>query len=358
MDIDNIWNAIVSKGDDQPPVSPTKLVVTTSPGVELMLVTTMLAAPGMSPGHYGTLNHPIAQDTRRWFSPFADHPAVMTVRRLFYVESASGFACDAVISFILRRSEPPDLALRYAYSKSTLARANGDSKELDYLADQLRDFYQISGFASFWQEHTEAYHAVEDRVAGFVQAGWAGEEVVTTMEEYFGCGKSAYILIPTPMERPGGGSMDALGGDDDCILACFDGTVSQDWILHLLYHEVGHSFVNPLAEQHNTAVRRYEGLYAQLSEAMRPWGYVNWTITLNEHILRAQNCRLRRRLFGDSAAEAQLDEEENQGFRYMRSLETKLAEYEERRDIYPSLADFYPTLLTALDPFLRSGVPG
>jgi len=178
-------------------------VVTTSPKVELMLVAAMLAAPSPSPGHYGWLDHPIAQDARRWFAPFADHPVVMTVRQLFYVET--GFACDAVTSFVLRRSEPPDLAARYPYSKSALARANGDSGALDCLADQLRNFYQSSRFASFWEERAEAYRAIEDRVAGFVQAGWAGEEVVTTMEDYFGQGKAAYVLVPTPMERPGGG---------------------------------------------------------------------------------------------------------------------------------------------------------
>lgn len=358
MDINPIWNAIASAEDDRAPTSRAKLVVTTSPKVELMLVTAMLAAPSPSPGHYGSLDHPIAQDARRWFTPFADHPAAMTVRQLFYVESASGFACDAVTSFVLRRSEPPDLAARYPHSKSALARANGDSRALDCLADQLRDFYHSSRFASFWEEHAEAYRAIEEQVAGSVQAGWAGEEVVTTMEDYFGQGKTAYILVPTPMERPGGGTMDAVGDDDDCILACFDGTVSKEWVLHLLYHEVGHSFVNPLADQHNTAVQWYEGLYAQLEEAMRPWGYVNWAIALNEHILRAQNCRLRRQLLGDAAAEARLSEEESQGFRYIRALEAKLAEYEAQRELYPSLADFYPTLLTALDVFLRSGEPG
>jgi hypothetical protein len=191
-----------------------------------------------------------------------------------------------------------------------------------------------------------------------VRAGWAGEEVVTTLEGYFGPGKSAYVLVPTPMERPGGGTMDPVGDDGDCIIACFDGTVSQEWVLYLLYHEVGHSFVNPLAELHSTAVQRYSGLYADLEEAMRPWGYVDWTVALNEHVLRAQNCRLRRQLLGHAAAETQLCEEESRGFRYIRALEAKLAEYEARRDIYPSLADFYPTLLTALDPWLSSGEPG
>jgi len=59
-----------------------------------------------------------------------------------------------------------------------------------------------------------------------------------------------------------------------------------------------------------------------------------------------------------AAAEAQLSEEENHGFCYMRTLEAELAEYAAQRDIYSSLANFYPTLLTALDPFLRSGELG
>jgi len=334
------------------PASQTKLTVTTSPRVELMLVVAMLAAPTPSPGHYGTLDHPIPRAARRWFAPFADHPAVAAVRRLFYAEDAAGFACDAVTSLILRRGELPGLEARHPHSRSALARAGGDSQELDRLVDQLCDFYHASRFGSFWQEHSQAYRAVEKRIAGYVQAGWAGEDVVTTMESYFGEARKAYVLVPTPMERPGGGSMDSMGDHDGSILACFDSTVNQEWVLYLLYHEVGHSFVNPLAERYDALVRRYEGLYAPLKQAMRPWGYVNWATTLNEHVLRAQNCRLRRILLGDAAAEAQLDAEKGQGFRYIRALETKLAEYEAQRALYPALADFYPVLQTALDPFV------
>jgi hypothetical protein len=359
MDVDSTRNGIASTEDHSTTAPRAKLIVTTSPRLELMLVAAMLAAPSPSPGHYGCLDHPIAQAARRWFTPFADHPAVASVRQLFDVESASGVACDALVSFILRRGEPPGLDARYPHSKSALARADGDSRALDRMADQLCGFYRSTRFASFWEEQTEAYRALEEQVAGFVQAGWAGEDVVTTIEDYFGQGKAAYVLMPTPMERPGGGSMDFVGDDGDArILACFDGTVDKEWVLYLLYHEVGHSFVNPLAERHDTAVKRYEGLHAQIGEVMRSWGYINWVIALNEHILRAQNCHLCRQLLGDAAADAQLGEEESHGFRYVRVLEAKLSEYEAKRDLYPSLADFYPTLLTALDPFLMAGEPG
>jgi hypothetical protein len=348
MDIYPIWDTSTD-GENT-----AKLSVTTSPKLDLMLIVAMLAAPGPSPYLYGTVDHPIAQSARRWFPPYADHEAVATARRLFYVEEGGGFACDAMSSFILRRTEPPELAALYPHSKSALGRAGGDARVLDDLIDQLRDFYQLSGFESFWQEHSQAYQAIAKEIASYVDAGWAGEDVIATMEGYFGEERRAYILVPTPMERPGGGTMDPVGDNGECIVADFDCTVDQEWILYLLYHEVGHGFVNPLAERYRTEVQHYEALYAPLQEAMRRWGYVNWTIALNEHVLRAQNCRLYRRLKGDAAAEAQLSKEEDQGFRYIRALDTKLAEYEAQRDTYPALADFYPELLTAFDPLLAS----
>jgi hypothetical protein len=170
MDFDPIWNIVASADDDQKPTAHAKLVVTISPQVELMLVTAMLVTSGLSPGPYGTIDHPIAQDARSWFTQFADHPAVKTVRQLFYIEEVSGFACDAITSFILRRSEPPDLAVRHSPSRSALGRANGDSRVLDRLADQLRDFYHCSRFKTFLDEHAEAYQAIKDRVAGFISA--------------------------------------------------------------------------------------------------------------------------------------------------------------------------------------------
>jgi len=357
MDVHPVWDVTTNDEGAETPAAHAKLMVTTSPKVELMLIVAMLAAPTPSPGVYGTVDHPITQAARRWFAPYADHPSVATARRLFYVEDGGGFACDAMSSFILRRTEPPELVARYPHSKSALGRADGDARVLDDLIDQLRDFFHFSSFESFWQEHSQAYRAIGKQIASFVDAGWAGEDVVATMESYFGEERTAYILMPTPMERPGGGTMDPMGDNGECIVANFDCTVDQEWILYLLYHEVGHGFVNPLAERYRAVVEQYETLYPQLQEAMRPWGYVNWTIALNEHVLRAQNCRLRRRLVGDTAAEAQLAKEESQGFQYIRALEAKLAEYEAQRERYPGLADFYPELLTALDPLLASSEP-
>lgn len=357
MDDFPIWDAMLKAKGDQTTSTSAKLIVTTSPKMELMLSVAMLVPRTPSPGHYGSLDHPITQAARRWFSPYADHPAVATVRRLFYVEEARGFACDALTSVILRRSEPPELTAEYPHSQSALARADGDSQVLDQLIDQLREFFDASDFDSFWQEHSKEYQSIEKRIAGYVQAGWAGEDVVATIERYFGEEKTAYVLVPTPMERPGGGTMDPVGENNDCIVADFDGTVDKDWVLYLLYHEVGHGFVNPLAVRYSDVVGGYETLYAPIQEAMRSWGYVNWTVALNEHVLRAQNCRLRRRLMGHTAAEAQLREEEKQGFRYIRALEAKLADYETQRDLYPALADFYPELLSSLDPILASREP-
>ena len=169
------------------------------------------------------------------------------------------------------------------------------------------------------------------------------------MEGYFGQSKIVYILVPSPMERSGGGSMVMLGDNQDCVVPCFDCTVSADWILYLLYHEAGHSFVNPLADKYNHLLMRYVSLYLPLKDAMCPWGYLNWKVALNEHVLRAQNCRLRRLLMGEKADEEQLEREESQGFCNIRALDIKLAEYEEHRDRYSSLDDFYPVLLTTLD---------
>ncbi len=233
-------------------------------------------------------------------------------------------------------------------SGSALGRVGGSGAELDRLVDLLRSFFHASRFASFYEEQAGAYRDLGRQVAGYVRQGWAGEDVVATMEGYFGQRKAAYALVPTPLERPGGGTADFLGEEGSSVVACFDATVSREWVLHLLYHEVGHGFVNPLAVRYAGLVQRYAGLYAPIEAAMRPWGYRDWTTALNEHVLRAQNCRLRRRLSGDEAAEAQLAAEEGQGFRNVRALEAKLAEYEAQRELYPSLADFYPVLLGAL----------
>jgi hypothetical protein len=123
---------------------------------------------------------------------------------------------------------PSNPHLRYPYSESALACANGDSTTLDLLVEQLCGFYHASRFASFWEEQAGAYRSIKKQIASSADTGWAGEDVVATMESYFGQERTAYVLVPTPMERPGGGTMDAMGKENNYILACFDGTVDRE----------------------------------------------------------------------------------------------------------------------------------
>lgn len=171
MNKDTIWEIIASASEGTAAAGGAKLHVVSSPKIELALVTAMLAVPEISPGHYGTLDHPIVNDARSWFMPYADHPGIATFRELFYVESASAFACDAITSFILQRADPPDLTARGAHPASALNCANGDSRKLDDLVNHLRDLYYACSFAAFWQEHVDAYCQVAGQVAESVQKG-------------------------------------------------------------------------------------------------------------------------------------------------------------------------------------------
>jgi hypothetical protein len=116
----------------------------------------------------------------------------------------------------------------------------------------------------------------------------------------------------------------------------------------LLLHEWGHSFLKPAIESSRGLAGRYAYLYPAVRTAMEKQNYGNWSGTLEEHVLRAVTARMVGLSDGPDVAELMLQREEGRGFKYIRPRYERLAVYEANRELYPTLADFFPGLMKAL----------
>jgi hypothetical protein len=87
---------------------------------------------------------------------------------------------------------------------------------------------------------------------------------------------------------------------------------------------------------------------------MRKQAYANWEIVVNESVVRAVTTRLAYRFDGTTAGDRELEYNISQGFVFTGALATKLEEYENRRDKYPTLDSYYPQLIGVLDGFSAS----
>lgn len=116
-----------------------------------------------------------------------------------------------------------------------------------------------------------------------------------------------------------------------------------------MWHEFGHSFVNPLTTKYQKEALQYEALYQPIEAQMKNLAYSNWETSLNEHIVRAVVARLTALRLGEMSGEYILESESKQGFIYIDAIYEKLLKYEKNRKVYPTFDAFYLELLTVFE---------
>jgi hypothetical protein len=82
---------------------------------------------------------------------------------------------------------------------------------------------------------------------------------------------------------------------------------------------------------------------------MRTQGYGTAAAVLYETLVRACSARYAREHHGEEAGRSAVDYERSRGFVWMGDVYVVLAEYEADRTTYPSLTEFMPKLVTALN---------
>jgi hypothetical protein len=289
----------------------------------------------------------------RYFHPFRQHRAV---RLLHELRSQHPWP-DLYHYLVLCLSDPPGLEWRLPP-----AGAGGEGlpggQMMEEWVEALRDFAAESQFERFFAQQTPFYyHLVEQ-----VDKNLKGEELLGPLEEYCGMGLDEYRLVLSPLLHQGGfGPLLPLGEGRRAGYAIVgpDGvagttpTYSFRHLRELVWHEFGHSFVNPLTQARQEQLRATRHLFAPLAEQMAQTGYPTWESCVNEHLIRAITARLLRRAEGEEAGLGAAQAEARRGFAYVPALYRRLEEYETRPAAYPSLPAFLPRLLAVFEEMGR-----
>jgi hypothetical protein len=125
-------------------------------------------------------------------------------------------------------------------------------------------------------------------------------------------------------------------------------TFDQTRLYNLIWHEFGHSFANPAAEQQPYAdqLQALSHLHEPIKEAMRAQAYADWSVVVKEHLTEAVACRLAAQKFGEAFAEQNyVRPQKGRRWIYLNPLLEVLKEYEANRDTYPTLEDFMPRIV-------------
>ncbi len=326
----------------------TKVQVTTDPRVELMSLIFRLAGnPEYAQGRIASYN----RDVDNHFSAFKDHEAVQLAKKLRETRGVSydavmGMAVHVTDAFSLKEKIPLDPQPETLDSRWTPELAR------DFL-EAARRFVETADFGGFIMTHDDLYSLTATRM----QAVMEEHGVVDWFDEFFGSRPGAsFELILGLLNGPANYGARIKPSKKEEILYCILGVWETDeegnpqfsqQVLPTVVHEFCHSYCNPLVEKHITELETPgKEIFGRVKEAMSRMAYGNWETMMKESLVRASVIRYLRAKLGEEAAQKGIENEKRRQFFWIGGLSDLLGEYEESREMYASLDDFFPRIAT------------
>ena len=326
-----------------------KLHISVDPKMELLSTIQLLAK-------YQFINRKIdySNEISSHFADFSKYEAVTLTDELL---NNHGFAYDAPVNLMLYLSQIPELKQQSNYSDYLIKRAGG-KKNLENYRVAISDFSKEANFKEFWDSQKEFYQQIIDLTVQEV----GNQDLVKVIEDYFNETQNSYNIILSPSFHGGyGPRMPAENGKYD-IYSCMTTTnekngipyVNLEYLKYYVWHEFGHSFVNPLTEKYLKKIASSKKLFEPISQTMDKMAYGTWNHCVNEHIIRAINVRLYEQNIGEKEAKRLLNSELSQKFIYIEPIIEKLKEFEFQRDNKNiTFSDFYPQFVLLFDSLVK-----
>ncbi len=225
--------------------------------------------------------------------------------------------------------------------------------EISKFLDECIEFAQKTDYLSFFHSQ-ESYF--KDRIRE--GADLVDDDMLSRFTTYYGIPDDSYqfTIVLIPLRVSGGfGILENMADGRQQITSLIapeseENYFTESGVQELVWHEFGHSFINPLTSEKTDIVKACEPAYATIVSEMNRNGYGDLNTCINEHIIRAIVARLVLDDYGESESEIMLSTEEANGFKYIRPLYEKLEDYEENREVYSTIDDFYPELLKVFRP--------
>ena len=310
------------------------LQVKVDPRVELLSLIFRLAGnPEYSQGKVASYT----QDADQQFGRFRNHAVVSLAQEL---RRTRGVSYDAVMSLAvhLRDIEGLDLAVPLdPWPEDLDGRWSPES--VNKFLDAARHFLRDTGFKKFLEQHQKLYQTTATRM----QAMLDKSAHLEWYQSYFGERPSArFTVVPGLLNGGccyGPRCRNAKGQE---ALYCILGVSKTDSqgqpeftpdMLGTVVHEFCHSFANPIIDRHEAELAvAGEKIFRHVAERMRA--------QRGQHKSGGVGTHRHHRFAARRAAQS----EASRGFVWTADLAKLLAEYEARRDKYPTLDAFAPRL--------------
>ncbi|MEA4918426.1 DUF4932 domain-containing protein [Proteiniphilum sp.] len=296
------------------------------------------------------------KDIHSYFDKFKNHPLISLASKL-RMENGIGF--DAVMKIAFHINQPPKLTPKVEFNSDIPESRWGKDNALKFL-ELLRDFYVVSEFEKFYNDHADLYSITEERflpIYKTLNIDW--------YNQYYGINPNGSFNVIIGLGNGGsnyGGKVIYPDKKEDVY------AIMGTWIVDstnlpvyknenyfpTLVHEFNHSFVNPLIDKFSNQLENYGKAIYKLSKGnMRRQSYGTWKSMMYESLVRASVIRYLLKNDSYQTATNQLIEEIGNGFYWMQELVNLLYDYENNRSKYPTLENFMPVIVDFYDKIAK-----
>jgi hypothetical protein len=344
------------------------IFVEVNPNVELVNIVFSLTNQNelLEQAGFSPIKSKYTQDISQYFAPYKNHRTVKLAQNLMEL-----LGLDGPTNFSLYFSAPPELKKKCEYSEEFLQSKGVEKVILDEFADALRNFSGETKFMEFYNSHEEFYQEIIQDAEKRVDL----QDIVKTVESFFGTEREEYHLVLMPSAPFGGGFGPHLPtGEIYCLIypLSLDAQTPQIFsqlqdkmTYYLVLHEFSHSFINPTVEKYITEFENYSYLIEPYLEKFGTQIVIdNESVTVASYgglgffpelLDRASNAYiaeqkgewlLARGILGAGG--------EGQGFYFIRDMYDLFEVYEANRDKYPDFDSFIPVIINELDNIEQS----
>ncbi|MHC4591972.1 MAG: YhfC family glutamic-type intramembrane protease [Planctomycetota bacterium] len=344
-------------GGEQPEAQ-VRVQVNVDPRVELMCVIFRLAGnQEYGKGRIASYD----RDVDEHFEPHKDQPAVQLAAQL---REKHGVSYDAVMSMAVHVSDAYEPREKVPFEPRP-AGLDGrwDPDEAREFLDKARQFVQSTRFEEFFSSHRPLYEQTAARARDFLRK----EVHLEWLRAYFNTVPNAsYHVVPGMLNGPSNYGVRFTDGQN-AEFYCVLGVVDADrrgvprFPRHqrsTVVHEFCHSYANPVVDKHAERLRAAgETLFPRVESQLKRMAYGNWRTMMYESLVRACEVRYVAAHEGEALAQVAMWRHKAKGFPWIGGLSELLAEYEAKRDEYPTLETFFPRIVEFFNEYAESPPP-
>lgn len=236
-------------------------------------------------------------------------------------------------------------------------RLQSDSRIYNFIS-KLSDFAKKINFEDFYNNNSELYKSWINNMSG----AFKKYNISDFFRKYYGyLNEKEFVINIIAFTTNGAYCCDL----NDKIVSCFpvfaemikeklfDSQNKEKYILQNPIHEFSHGYVNPITDKYNI-LNEETNLFDDIRENMKKQAYPYDSHIINEHIIREIGARFIYLVHQDNNwYKNRIQREKDLGFKYIDNIIDSLIYYENNRDTYKTLDNFYPIIIENLKKYKK-----